>query len=193
MQTLIIYAHPDTEPRGNGYCILSEVKNALFSANKKYTLVDLYKDNFNPVLRKEEHYVSGGKELASEVLSYQKMIADAEKIIIIHPIWWGGMPAILKGFFDRVLTPGFGYKYEQGIPKKLFSDKKATVFVTSGGPAWYSRAVQEARAQRNMRKDILGFLGINARVFLFAKAGRATEETKLRAQELVVRGMRHLF
>jgi NAD(P)H dehydrogenase (quinone) len=192
MKTLIIYAHPDTEPRGNGYHIFSEVKRTLEAAGIEYALIDLYKDNFNPVLRKEEHYVSGGKEIASEVLAYQKIIADAGKIIIIHPVWWGGMPAILKGFFDRVLTPGFGYKYENGIPKKLFPDKKAAVFMTSAGPIWYSLVIQEARAQRNMRKDILGFLGINAKVFLFPKAGRVTEETKPRIQELVARGLRHL-
>lgn len=190
---LIIYAHPDTEPRGNGWYILSEVKRTLEMAAVGYDIMDLYKDNFNPVLRKEEHYVSGGKEIAPEVLSYQKRIADAKQIIIIHPIWWGTMPAILKGFFDRVLTPGFGYKYMRGIPKKLFPDKKAVVFQTSAGPVWYSYVVQELRAQRNMSKDILGFLGIRAKVFLLPKAGRITEETNSRIQKLVARGLPHLF
>ncbi|MBI2120689.1 MAG: NAD(P)H-dependent oxidoreductase [Parcubacteria group bacterium] len=190
---LIIYAHPDTKPRGNGWHILSEVQSALVSVGKKYVLVDLYKDGFDPVLRKEEHYVSGGKEIAPEVLAYQKLISDAEQLIVIHPIWWGGMPAILKGFFDRVLTPGFGYKYVRGIPKKLFPDKKAVVFVTSAGPWWYSRVVQEARAQRNMRKDVLGFLGVKTKVFLLPKAGGITEESKSRIRELVTHGLRFIF
>lgn len=190
---LIIYAHPDTEPRGNGWHILSEVKRTLEMAAVGYDIIDLYKDNFNPVLRAEEHYVSGGNEISPEVLAYQKMISDAEHIVIVHPIWWGTMPAILKGFFDRALTPGFGYKYEKGLPKKLFSDKKAVVFQTSGGPVWYSFVVQELRAQRNMSKDILGFLGIRAKVFLLPKAGRITKETKPRIQKLVARGLPYLF
>ncbi len=190
---LIIYAHPDTEPRGNGYHILSEVGNMLLSANRTYALVDLYKDRFNPVMQKEEHYVSGGKDISPEVLAYQKMLSGAEHIVIIHPVWWGGMPAILKGFFDRVLTPGFGYQYENGRPKKLFSEKKAVVFITTGGPAWYSLVLQEARAQRNISRDILGFLGIKTKVFLLAKAGRVTEETKPRIQKLAARGISHLF
>jgi NAD(P)H dehydrogenase (quinone) len=193
MKTLILYAHPDTEPRGNCYHILLGVRSALASAGEEYALIDLYKDGFNPVMAKEEHYVSGGKSIAEEVLAYQKQIAAAKRLIIIHPVWWGGMPAILKGFFDRVLTPGFGYQYVNGMPKKLFRRKCAVVFLTTGGPWWHSRFVQESRAIRNIANDILGFLGVKTKVFLFSDARMVIEERKKEIRVLAKKGVSHLL
>ncbi len=193
MNTVILYAHPNTEQTGNCQTILGATQRLLESRNEEYLLIDLYKDGFNPVLQAEEYYVSGNKFISPEVLKYQEILNDAKYIIVIHPIWWAGMPAMLKGFFDKVLTPGFGYEYINGVPKKLFKGKKSTVFVTSGGPWWWTYFGQGSRASKNIAKDILGFLGIKTKVFLLAEARVVTDETKVKVDKLVNKGIKSLY
>ena len=116
MKTLIIYAHPKTE----GHCstILYEVKKVMKEKKKKYDLIDLYKIKYDPILHDEEHYTAGEghRKVSKENKKFQKMIKDTNELIFIYPIWWGSMPAILKGFIDRVFTSHFAYQYKGPIP-----------------------------------------------------------------------------
>ncbi len=193
MNTVILYAHPNTEKVGNCQTILNETLLFLDKKNHKYLLLDLYKESFNPCLSAEEYYVCGNTDISEETLRYQKILNEAKYIIIIHPIWWAGMPAILKGFFDKVLTPGFGYKYVKGIPRKLFKNKRAVVFETSGGPWWWIHIGQGSRSSKNISKDILGFLGIKTKVYLLPNARRVTDETKLKIEKMIKKGIDHLY
>ncbi|MCB9810756.1 MAG: NAD(P)H-dependent oxidoreductase [Candidatus Nomurabacteria bacterium] len=192
-EVLIIYAHPKTTIAGNCQHILEAVKKQLGCNSKQYKLLDLYTENFNPVMSASEHYVSGGKQINPDIERYQCLFKKSKYIVLIHPIWWGGMPAILKGFFDRLLTPGFGYKYIKGIPHKLFKDKKAVVFQTSGGPWWWTNVVQNARARYNIKNDILGFVGIESHVLLLTNARAVTEKQKERIRKLTKRGLKKLW
>jgi NAD(P)H dehydrogenase (quinone) len=70
---------------------------------------------------------------------YQEMIKNADKIVVFHPIWWGGLPPLLKNFIDQTLTPGFAYKFtpKKWLPQSLnikpdgfLKGKRAHVFIT---------------------------------------------------------------
>jgi putative NADPH-quinone reductase len=78
-------------------------------------------------------------ELEPDLAKAQKAIIWAEHIVVIAPVWWYGPPAILKGFLDRVLLPGFAFEPNQKspLPKQLLRGKSARVILTSGGPAIY--------------------------------------------------------
>jgi NAD(P)H dehydrogenase (quinone) len=80
------------------------------------------------------------KNLSPEVLSMQQKIAWATDIVFVHPLWWMGMPAIMKNLFDNVLTPGFAYKYVDGKKYALLKDKNAHVFFTCDGNMWWMKA-----------------------------------------------------
>jgi len=193
MKTLIVYAHPPSKPTGNCFEILKVLKAELDDRSVDYSLIDLYKDKFDPCLQADEHYVSGNCNISPKVKSYQKKINQADYLIFIFPIWWAGMPAILKGFFDKVLTPGFGYKYEGSIPRKLFRDKKALVFMTAGGPSVYTKMIQGNRPEKNIKNDILGFLGIKTKICLLSNAGRVNDKVRDKIKKLVEKGLNGFY
>lgn len=66
---------------------------------------------FNPIL---EYGYRKRTELESDLLDSQKKILWADHIVWIYPVWWGSVPALLKGFLDRVLIPGFAFKKREG-------------------------------------------------------------------------------
>lgn len=125
----IVLAHP----WHGSFCkaILDTISKKLDRDNKAYQIIDLHKDNFNPVLTESELALySKGQSTDPLVSKYQEMLRNSEEIVFIYPIWWMNMPAILKGFFDKVLLFGFAYNYENGW-SPLLKVKKTTVITTS--------------------------------------------------------------
>lgn len=163
---LIIYAHPNTE--GYNKEILRNVLSHLNKKNKEYKLLDLYHMNFNPVLDQDELIIKGGV-LSTDTLKFQKDISEHNKLIFIYPIWWGSMPAILKGFADKVFSQGFAYKYVNGRPKGLLKNKEALVFSTSGAPDFYNFLTCKKFTKR-LTKDVLSFCGIKSKSKIIGNA-----------------------
>ena len=188
MSTLIIYAHPKTE----GHCstILKEVQNRLKAKSISYEVLNLYKMKYDPVLHEKEHYTARGKFISKQNTNIQKKILGTTELIFIYPIWWGSMPAILKGFFDRILTPNFAFKFsERGIPIKLLKDKKAKIFVTSGSPKWFF-LVTLLRPYKLIQNDILGFCGIKSKVYHIANAKTFDDKKKLETKNIVAKALK---
>jgi NAD(P)H dehydrogenase (quinone) len=184
MKILIVYAHPDT----GGHCptFLSETKSWLDAAKAQgvqleYQVLDLYKMMYNPVLHEEEHYTRGHRFMSKQNLEIQAMIKAADKLIFIYPVWWGSMPAILKGFFDKTLTSRFAFQYINGVPHGLLTDKKALVFMTSGSPMLISELFLGNRYHLAIKIDILGFCGIKCRI---AHLGMSLQFTPERADKI---------
>lgn len=128
MKTCIVIAHP--YPKSFNYAVLEEVKQSL---EGEMSIVDLYQDQFNPVLYPEE-LKNYNKGIVSDpkVLEYQKQILSSQQLIFIFPIWWYGMPAILKGFLDKVLTPGFAFdENESGLVGKLTHIQQVVAITSS--------------------------------------------------------------
>ncbi|MBI2140405.1 NAD(P)H-dependent oxidoreductase [Candidatus Woesearchaeota archaeon] len=194
---IIIYAHPDVE--GHAPEFLKEVKKHLEENSITHPLIDLYGIGYDPVLRDNELYTSGRREISSQNRKFQQMIAKADKLVFIYPVWWSTMPAILKGFIDRVFTAGFAFRFIKhwwfplAIPHKLLKGKKAVVFTTSGSPWYVLRFYLMNRPVSIIRHDILGFFGIKAKVFLLGGATSLTEKHKAKAKRIVERGMRWLL
>lgn len=109
----IVYAHP-WEGSFN-HAILETIKKELDKSNEPYKIIDLYKESFNPVFSPEElQMYSIGETPYEKVKEYKKIIADSSELIFIFPIWWYDMPAILKGFLDKVMLKKFAYSEENG-------------------------------------------------------------------------------
>ena len=94
-------------------------------------VVDLYKENFNPVF--------AGEEPDQEVLDHRKRIEESDTIVLIAPIWNFRMPAIVEGWIDKVLAPPWAFRFKQlvgnyGYPIGNLRDKKAIIFCTYGSP-----------------------------------------------------------
>jgi len=127
--TTIILAHPWHGSFNKA--ILDTIISKYELNNTPYEVLDLNKDAFNPVMQEAELAVyNAGKALDPLVIKYQESISKADHIIFIFPIWWGTMPAILKGFFDKVLLKDLAFNYENGWTPLLKIDK-TTVITTS--------------------------------------------------------------
>ncbi len=130
----IIFSHP-----WNGSfnkAILDKVVEKLDETKEKYTIIDLNKDGFNPVMTEEElSLYSQGKSIDPLVEKYQEILKNTDELILVFPIWWMSMPAILKGFFDKVMNKGFAYESTQtGIKGLLTNIKTAKMITTATAP-----------------------------------------------------------
>src|SRR6266542_3740031 len=103
---LIIYSHPDKE--SFNHAMLEATKTSLEKKGAKYEVIDLYEENYNPVLSKEE--IKG--KVSEQTLKHQEQIKRATTIIFIFPVFWFRAPAMMEGFLDKTFTSGFAYHYK---------------------------------------------------------------------------------
>lgn len=132
MKTTIIIGHP--YPKSFNYAILERVK-----MKTNATVINLVTDNFNPaMLSNDLAGFSKGQFSDPLVGKYQKILSDTEKLIIITPIWWYGLPSIYKGFLDKVMLKGFAYREENGrLIGKMKNIKETVIITTAEAPKWY--------------------------------------------------------
>lgn len=135
----IILAHPWHGSFNKS--IMDTLTKKLDKDKKSYTVIDLYKDEFNPVLKEDELALfSEGKYKDPLVEKYQSILKRTDELFILFPLWWFDTPAILKGFFDKVMLKDFAYvETSTGLRGLLTHIKKTTVITTSNSPKWYVR------------------------------------------------------
>jgi NAD(P)H dehydrogenase (quinone) len=197
-KVLIVYAHPGG--KGHNAHILDELLARLKEQKQAYTIVDLYKEKFDPVLSMKEMSVRADKKVLTK---HQELIAASDKIIFIYPIWWGTMPAVMKGFFDKNLSSGFAFRYTKlpfplfGLkarPIGLLQGKKAVVFMTTGGPVWVNKLLLGNRHEKLIKKSVLGFCGIQSKALTLGNCGSSFDDTKkLKIKKMVKKGLSFLF
>jgi NAD(P)H dehydrogenase (quinone) len=156
-KVLIILGHSDK----NSFCghlAASYGKGALSvgAIVKEVFVSDL---NFDPILR--AGYKSKQK-VEDDLLRSQELIKWADHLVFVYPTWWGTMPAILKGFIDRVFLPGFAFKYRPNSIwwDKLLVGRSAHLIVTMDTPPWYFKWFYGSPGHRAMKKMTLEFCGI---------------------------------
>ena len=129
----IIFSHPWHGSFNKA--ILDAITAKLEKENKDYQVIDLHKDGFNPVISEAE--LAGynqGKATDPLVLKYQEYVSKTDEILFIFPNWWNTIPAILKGFFDKVLLKDFAFNYVGGF-NPLLSINKSLVITTCEHPS----------------------------------------------------------
>ena len=96
---------------------------------------DLYRLGFNPVLSAEELTSDGTScPVSADIARAQDDLRWADALTVIYPLWWLSMPAIMKGYIDRVFSRGFAYESHGGIVRGLLSGKSAVLVTISGAP-----------------------------------------------------------
>lgn len=130
MKHLIIYAHPSKDSLNHH--LKQTVEQTLAKSGHEVLIRDLYQLNFNPTLSITDIAGQRKGEVAEDVKREQEFISWADHITFIYPIWWTGLPAIMKGYIDRVFSYGFAYCYDKGIQKGLLSGKQVTIINTHG-------------------------------------------------------------
>ncbi len=192
MKTLIIYSHPDTKGHCNAF--LKETKRGLKKRKVDFEVIDLYKIGYDPVLKEEELYTAGNRKVSQGTKEFQQKIKGSQNLIIIYPVWWGSTPAILKGFFDRVLTPGFAFNFKKGkiFPQRLLKGKKAILFLTASSP-WIFYWLLLQAPKMAVKYFTLSFCGIKSKVYQLYSSRRLTEEKKNKIRNITKKGFDWLY
>lgn len=139
MRVAIVFNHPYK----GSYCnsILTAVTKGLQKGQHEIDLIHLDKDNFNPVMTSADLKAFRDKKpVDPKVIEYKERLEKADHLIFIFPIWWELMPAMTKGFIDKVIFPGVAYDYtnkENTRMRPLFEKLKGvTVITTMNTPKW---------------------------------------------------------
>lgn len=154
---LVILGHPARD----SFCAAladSYVEGAKAAGNELESIA-LGNLSFDPVLHNGYAKI---QELEPDLVAAQAAIARAQHIVFIYPIWWGAMPALLKGFIDRVFLPGFAFKYRDDsiFWDRLLAGRSAQLLVTMDTPPWYFRWLYRMPGHNQMKRTILEFSGI---------------------------------
>ncbi|UQS81443.1 NAD(P)H-dependent oxidoreductase [Bombilactobacillus folatiphilus] len=141
MTTTIIYAHPYAESLN--HAVLLQVQEVLQSQNEPYKVLDLYQDHFNPAYTTEElRLFHIGQTTDPLVSKYQAAIQHSQRLIFIFPIWWNDLPAIVKGFLDKVFKLHFAYvNSNYGVQGQLQHIQQVQLLTTSTSPTWYLKLI----------------------------------------------------
>lgn len=165
MNCLVVLAHP----LESSLCMLlaNRTINHLKKKGYQVTVKDLYKENFNPVLRKQERKSYYTHQFDDSQVAYDvKQLEDTESLILIFPTWWFGFPAILKGWFDRVWAPGHAYEHASDygpIKQKLINLKEMKVITTLGSPWWVDTFILRTPVKKILKIALLGCCATNCK------------------------------
>jgi len=171
MRYLVIYAHPD---HNSFHAAIHECVVATLSASgHEVDDCDLYTEGFQPVLSWEERqaYYDVGRNRAA-VLSEIERLERSQGLIFVFPTWWYGMPAILKGYVDRVWVPGFAFELSDGRTRPLLRNiVRFAVVTTYGSPWWLNKLVLGDPNRKVFMRGIRHLFSPNARTSWLALYG----------------------
>jgi putative NADPH-quinone reductase len=190
MRVLYLYAHPLEE--SFHHAVREEARAGLREAGHAVDLCDLYAEGFDPVLSAAER--RGYHDLPANrapVESYIRRVEQAEALVLSYPTWSFGLPAILKGFFDRVFIPGVSFVLVDGVAKpNLTQIRKIAGISTYGRPRWNALLVADP-PRMAVTRYLKALTGWKARVEYHAlyDMNRATEAQRLRFLARVRRRM----
>ena len=156
---LIINGHPDKESFNFG--LSKAYKKGAKTSNAEIMEINIRDLVFNPNL---QYGYRKRTELEPDLVNSQEKLKWADHIVWIYPIWWGSIPAIMKGFLDRVLLPGFAFKKREGSVwwDKYFTGKTSRLICTMDQPTWFYRIINKSPSHFAMKKLTLYFIGVKS-------------------------------
>lgn len=106
--------------------------------------------------------------LEPDLESFRESLLWAEHVVLVSPMWWGGLPAKAKGLFDRTLLPGFAFDPRQrrmGLPKPLLAGRTGRLILTSDTPGWALWLMYARALKHQVQRQILSYVGLKPRGF----------------------------
>ncbi len=143
MHVLVVYCHPVPE----SFCaaIRDAVAALLQKKGHDVRVIDLYAEGFDPVMPADERRGYNAMQVTDNPFpAHVAHLKWAEAIVFIYPTWWYGLPAMLKGWLDRVWTPDVAFGMPQGgkrIQPLMTQITRLVVVTTCGAPGWWSHVV----------------------------------------------------
>jgi len=154
MRALVVLAHPLSD----SLCahLTRQAVDALKARGADVDVLDLYAEDFQPALTAAErrlHYAT--PEPNPDIVALQRRLAAAEMLVLVFPTWWFSMPAVLKGWFDRVWAPKFAFEHGTPIKPLLTGLKSCLVVTTLGSPWWIDMIVMRQPVKRVLKTGLI--------------------------------------
>lgn len=176
MRVLMIDGHPGADRLSAGLLDIYQRSLPSHHVVDRIAIRDL---DFDPILHRG---YTEPQPLEPDLQRATQAVLDADHIVIAHPLWWGAEPALLKGFYDRVLLPGTTFQYHKRSPfwDKLLKGRSGDVLVTTDTPiAWLKLRFGNPLGKR-LTHQVLGFCGVRPlRVGYFGPVRRGGAERRL--------------
>ncbi len=137
MRVLLVHCHPRADSFSSA--LQANAVSALETAGHTVEAIDLYSEQFDPRLSGEER---GGyydeASIPPDLAGHVAALRRAEMLVLVYPTWWFGMPAMLKGWFDRVWRPGVAFALggARVLQPRLTNIRRIAVVTTYGSPRW---------------------------------------------------------
>jgi len=181
MKVIIIFNHPYEGSFCNA--ILNSVTRGLQQANHEVDIINLDKEGFNPVMTSQDLKAFRDKQpLDPKVIEYKDRLELAEQVVFIFPIWWELMPALMKGFIDKVIFPGVAYDYVNGSNTKmkplLTNIKGVTVITTMNTPGILYRIIFGNAIQKALMRGTFWKTGYKNRKWISFNAVKQVSDEK---------------
>lgn len=161
MKLFIWVAHP----RQSSLCgaLADRYLRGAEAAGHSISKMDLSAMTFDPAAMKG--YGRAPAPLEPDLIAWQDRIREADHLLIVHPYWWGAMPAQAKAVLDRALAPGFGFQYKgAGLAwDGLLKGRTADVIITSDTPPLFDRLAYNKPGRRVLTNQVLRFCGVKVR------------------------------
>jgi len=156
-KVLLINGHPN--PDSFNFGLFEAYKKGALSSGAEIKEIIVKDLTFNPNL---QFGYQKRTELETDLLDSWEKIKWADHLVWFHPVWWGGLPAILKGFIDRLFLPGFAFQYRENsvLWDKLLVGKTARIVTTLDQPSWFYWFAFGQPSVNQLKKSILEFCGV---------------------------------
>lgn len=142
MRIYVLFAHPSADSFNGQLC--EAFCSAAAARGHEIRRHNLFELNFDPVLRQGLRRV---QPLEDDLIAAQANLSWCEKFVLFYPVWWGNVPALLKGYFDRALYSEFTYRHDVDDPfwNKLLKGRSGHIITTSDAPAsWLDTQYRDA-------------------------------------------------
>lgn len=158
MNILIINGHPD--PDAFNAALAETYRNGAVASGATVRELVISRLTFEPSLRFGYRQRT---ELEPDLLAAWEDIKWADHLVWIHPVWWGGLPALTKGFIDRLFLPGMAFRYRPDSIwwDKLLAGKSARIITTLDQPGWYYRLFFRRPSVNQLKRSTLEFCGVS--------------------------------
>jgi NAD(P)H dehydrogenase (quinone) len=155
---LIINGHPNPEAFNAG--LVDAYTKGAQTTGGEVKVLTLHQLTFNPNLM---YGYQKRTPLEPDLLDAWQNIQWADHLVWIHPVWWGGLPALMKGFIDRLFLPGMAFRYRENSVwwDKLLKGKTAHIITTLDQPGWYYGIFYGRPSINQLKRSTLAFCGIN--------------------------------
>lgn len=154
MRVLVVFCHPSRESFLGS--ILDDLVGRLGGGGHAVQVLDLYAEGFDPVLDADAWRAHRQDRPHPGLDTYLAALAEAEGLVLVYPTWWYGLPAMLKGWFDRVWQPGAAFTLEDGVfqTHHLARLTRFAVLTTYGSPRVFIEWMVGDPARRQLMRGL---------------------------------------